>query len=166
MINNSTGGRFNTAGEIGHFIVEKNGAPCTCGSKGCLQAYAKGPAIADIILQRIKNGEHSSLQAHIADDQLTAFQVAEAASQGDSLAQEVLGNAAEYVGIALANVVSLLNPDLIVIGGGVAQSGERFIERIKDVTKSSCYPPARESFRIALTTHWGKKRNYRSRLAL
>lgn len=149
-------GRLNTAGEIGHVIVEKDGMPCTCGSQGCLQAYAKGPAIADIVLRRIKNGETSCLTESILDGQLTASQVAEAASQGDSLAREVLFQAAEYVGIALANVVSLLNPDLIIIGGGVAQSGEEFIERIKDVTRSICYPPAKESFRIALTTNWEK----------
>jgi glucokinase len=149
-------GRLNTAGEIGHTIVEKDGIPCTCGSRGCLQAYAKGPAIADIVVQRIKNGEPSTLEGHIRNGRLTALQVAEAASTGDQVAQDVLRAAAEYVGIALANVVSVLNPDIIIIGGGVAQSGTWFIEKIKDVTKSSCYPPARESFRIELTTNWEK----------
>ena len=149
-------GRLNTAGEIGHTIVEKDGIPCTCGSRGCLQAYAKGPAIADIVVQRIRNGEQSTLAEHIRDGRLTAIQVAEAASNGDQVAQDVLFAAAEYVGLALANVVSLLNPDVIIIGGGVAQSGAWFIEKIKDVAKSSCYPPARESFRIELTTNWEK----------
>lgn len=149
-------GRLNMAGEIGHTIVEKDGVPCTCGSRGCLQAYAKGPAIADIAVQRIKNGEQSTLEKRIRDGRLTAIQVAEAASNGDQLAKDVLLAAAEYVGLALANVVSLLNPDIIIIGGGVAQSGTWFIERIKDVTKSSCYPPARESFRLELTTNWEK----------
>lgn len=149
-------GRFNSAGEIGHTIVEKDGIPCTCGSKGCLQAYAKGPAIADIVLQRIKKGEKSCLEEQIRDDRLTAIQVAEAASKGDSLAKEVLFKAAEYIGIALANVVSLLNPDLIVIGGGVTQSGSLFIDRIKETAKSFCYPPAKESFRIELTRNLGE----------
>lgn len=149
-------GRGNMAGEIGHITVEKDGEPCTCGSKGCLQAYAKGPAIAAKVVRRIKQGEKSVLAEHIHEDQLTAAQVAEAASQGDRLAREVLLQAAEYVGVALANVVSLLNPDLIIIGGGVAQSGNLFIQRIQDVTKACCYPPARESFRIELTRNWGK----------
>ncbi|PIE32640.1 hypothetical protein CSA56_14705 [candidate division KSB3 bacterium] len=149
-------GRLNMAGEIGHSIVEKNGVPCTCGSRGCLQSYAKGPAIADIVLQRIQNGEKSCLASRIVGDRLTAAQVAEAASQGDRLARSVLLGAAEYVGLVLANVVSLLNLDLIIIGGGVAQSGEEFIQRIKDVTRASCYPPAKESFRMALTTNWEK----------
>ena len=147
-------GRFNSAGEIGHFIVERNGVPCTCGSRGCLQAYANGPAIANVALQRIKHGDTSCLAERILGDRLTACQVAEAAAEGDSLARDVLLNAAERVGIALANVVSLLNPDLIIIGGGVAQSGPEFIERIQEVTRTSCYPPARESFRIAVTTNW------------
>ena len=78
-------------------------------------------------------------------------QVAEAASKGDPLAKEVLFKAAEYIGIALANVVSLLNPDLIIIGGGVTQSGSLFIDKIKETAKSFCYPPTKESFRIELT---------------
>ncbi|GAK55517.1 glucokinase, ROK family [Candidatus Vecturithrix granuli] len=149
-------GQGNMAGEIGHIIVEKDGELCTCGSKGCLQAYAKGPAIAARVLRRIKQGEKSVLTAQIHDDQLTMIQVAEAASQGDRLALEVLLQAAEYVGVALANVVSLLNPDVIIIGGGVAQSGDLFIQKIQEVAKACCYPPARKSFRIELTKNWEK----------
>ena len=118
--------------------------------------YAKGPAIAETVLRRIKHGEYSCLAERMTDGQLTAVQVAEAAAKGDQLAKDVLLNAAEYVGIALANVVSLLNPDLIIIGGGVAQSGSLFIEHIKAIAKSCCYPPARESFRVEVTTNWEK----------
>jgi glucokinase len=149
-------GRLNTAGEIGHIIVERDGIPCTCGSKGCLQVYAKGPGIAAIVLQRIKNGEKSCLEEQIRDGRLTAIQVAEAASNGDQLAMDVLLKAADYVGIALANVVSLLNPDLIIIGGGVARGWNLFVKRIKEVARSYCYPPARQSFQIKLTTNWEK----------
>ena len=149
-------GRFNMAGEIGHIVVEKDGVPCTCGGRGCLQAYARGPAIAETVLQRMKQGEPSSLTKHITNGQLTAIQVAGAASKGDQLAQDVLLKAAEYVGIALANVVTVLNPDLIIIGGGVAQSGGLFMARVKELAKAYCYPPARESFRIEVTTHWEK----------
>ena len=149
-------GRLNMAGEIGHIVVEKDGVPCTCGKNGCLQMYAKGPAIAEIALQRMRNGEKSCLAGQISNGQLTAANVAEAASEGDQLAKEVFLNAAEYVGIALANVVSLLNPDLIVIGGGVAHSGSWFIEKIKEVTRIHCYPPARDRYKILLTTNWEK----------
>ena len=149
-------GRLNTAGEIGHIVVEKDGIPCTCGKKGCLQMYAKGPAIAEIVLQRLKNGEKSCLEEWVTNGRLTATQIAQAASDGDPLAREILLNAADYVGLALANVVTLLNPDLIIIGGGVARSGSLFINRIKKVARSHCYPPARNSFKIKLTTNWEK----------
>ncbi len=149
-------GRLNMAGEIGHTVVEKDGVSCTCGSRGCLQAYAKGPALVETTIQRIKHGETSCLAEQMTNGQLTAVLIAEAASDGDPLAQEALLNAAEYVGIALANVVTLLNPDLIIIGGGVARSGNWFIDKIREVTRSHCYPPARESFRIELTTNWEK----------
>lgn len=149
-------GRLNMAGEIGHIVVEKDGVPCTCGGRGCLQEYAKGPAIAASALQRMAKGEPSRLAAQITNGQLTAAQVAEAAAQGDQLALDVLRKAAEYVGIALANVVTLLNPDVIIIGGGVAQSGGVFIERIKELAQTFCYPPAKGSFRIEVTTNWEK----------
>jgi predicted NBD/HSP70 family sugar kinase len=110
------------------------------------------------VVRRIKQGEKSVLTEQIHEDQLTAAQVAKAASQGDRLAREVLLQAAEYVGCCAGECVSLLNPDLIIIGGGVAQSGNLFIQRIQDVTKACCYPPARESFRIELTRNWGKAR--------
>ncbi|PID57771.1 hypothetical protein CSB45_05970 [candidate division KSB3 bacterium] len=147
-------GQLNSAGEIGHCIVERNGLPCSCGNRGCLQAYADGTAIAGAACQRIKHGEQSTLTEVLSNGRLTALQVASAAEQGDSLARDVLLRAAEYVGIALANVISLLNLDLIIIGGGVAQSGAGFIEKIREVAENSCYPPARGSFRIVVTTHW------------
>ncbi len=149
-------GRLNAAGEIGHCVVEKHGKPCSCGNKGCLEMYAKGPAIAEIAGQRIKDGEPSSLQKQVSENNLNSIHIAEAALKGDSLAQDVLLNAAEYVGYALVNVIALLNPDLVVIGGGVARSGEFFIEKIREVIQRNCYPPIKESYKIVLTTQWEK----------
>jgi len=149
-------GRLNTAGEIGHCVVEKHGKLCSCGNRGCLEMYAKGPAIAEIALQRITNGEPSSLQKQVRLHDLNSIHVAEAALRGDALAQDVLLNAAEYVGFALVNVITLLNPDLIVIGGGVARSGGFFLERIREVTERYCYPPMKESYKIVLTNQWEK----------
>ena len=149
-------GRLNAAGEIGHCVVEKQGKACSCGNHGCLEMYAKGPAIAEIALQRIKDGEPSSLQPQMNDGDLTSVHVAEAALRGDALARDVLLHAADYVGFALVNVIALLNPDLIVIGGGVARSGEFFIERIRETAQRYCYPPAKDSYKIVLTTQWEK----------
>jgi glucokinase len=144
----------NTAGEVGHTIVVKDGLLCECGNRGCLQVYSKGPAIAREAERRIKRGEKSSLSKNLKNDELTAIQVTEAALIGDPLAKDVVLRAAEYIGIALANVVSLLNPDLIVIGGGVARCGKMLLDRIYDITSMYCYPPACEHLRIECTDKW------------
>ena len=149
-------GRSNTAGEVGHFIVERDGIKCTCGNRGCLQMYAKGPAIAGEALRRLNNGEKSILKDQLRKGYLTALQVGEAAIKGDTMAREVILRAAEYVGIALGNVVSLINPDLIVIGGGVVRCGSLLIDEIVRVTLTSCYPPTRESVAVSSTRLWEK----------
>jgi len=150
-------GSLNTAGEIGHTIVEKNGIPCTCGNKGCLQMYAKGPAIADEAMRKIKKGAKTSLKKYLLNNRtLTAQQIGNEANKGDSFSINILLWAADYVGMALANVVNLLNPDLIIIGGGVARCGAFFIDAITNATINYCYPPIRESVRISCTTQWEK----------
>ncbi len=149
-------GHCNIAGEVGHTIVVKDGLLCECGNRGCLQVYGKGPAIAWEAERRIKRGEESVLSISLNSGPLTAFQVAQAALDGDNLARDVILRAAEYIGIALANVVSLLNPDLIIIGGGVARCGDLMLDKIRSVTQLYCYPPASSHVRIQCTKMWEK----------
>jgi len=150
-------GSLNTAGEIGHTIVEKNGILCTCGNKGCLQMYSKGPAIANEAIRRIRKGKKTSLKKYLVDNgTLTAQEIGNEANKGDSFSINILLQAADYIGMALANVVNLLNPDLIVIGGGVAKCGVFFIDAITNATINYCYPPIRESVNISCTTQWEK----------
>jgi glucokinase len=147
-------GRGNTAGEVGHFIVERNGLPCTCGNRGCLQMYARGPAIAAEAVRRIERGMESVLVDKLGDGQLTGLDVGRAAAAGDTLAREVMDWAAGYVGLALGNVVSLFSPDLIVLAGGVLRCGDWFLRRIEEVAADSCYPPARGGVRMVQTVLW------------
>jgi len=150
-------GRLNTAGEIGHTVVEKNGIPCTCGNRGCLQMYAKGPGIVDEAIRRIERGAETNLKKYLEEkNKLTAQQIGDEANNGDKFAMDLLLWAADYVGLALANIVSVLNPDLIVIGGGVTRCGAFFINAITNSTIKYCYPPARDSVVISCTTQWEK----------
>lgn len=144
-------GQGNTAGEIGHMVMERNGIKCTCGNRGCLQAYAKGPAIIKEVESRIRNGENSLLKETLNKGNLTVTQIARVALEGDKLACSVILKAAEYVGIALANIIDLISPDLIVIGGGVALCGSIFVDRVINIAKSNCYPPARGKVKIKIT---------------
>ena len=113
-------GQKGLAAELGHVMVQPDGPICSCGKKGHLEALASGPAIVDYVKDQIKIGEPSNLQ--LGRD-ISAFDVSNAASQGDDLAIEAISKAGEYIGIALASFVHLFNPSIIILGGGVAQCG-------------------------------------------
>lgn len=119
------------AGEIGHIPVDPNGPRCGCGSYGCVEAFASGPAIATRAREYVRQGVTTKLQTMASPDEITAEHVASAAQQGDPLACFVLAEAGKYLGIALAGIVNLLNPERIIIGGGVAQAGDLLLEPVR-----------------------------------
>jgi len=112
-------GANSLAGELGHVLVVPDGPLCTCGRRGCLEAAAAGPAIERAAREALAAGEPSSLSAGAC----TAKDTAQAAAT-DALAARVMADAGRSLGIALAGAVNLLNPEAVVIGGGVAQAGE------------------------------------------
>ena len=125
------------AGEIGHMTIEANGPQCNCGNLGCLEALASGTAVAREAVRRLNQGETSSI-AQLAEGRLesiTAETVALAARQGDHLACTVVANAGNYLGIGLANLVNIFNPELIVIGGGLSKMGDMLLEPARKVVK-------------------------------
>ncbi len=138
------------AGEIGHVTVEPDGAPCACGGRGCLEALASGPAIARAALARIEAGQASTIPELLAGDlgQLTAQVVAHAALAGDELAKTVVHQAARYIGIALANLVHTLEPQIILIGGGVAQTGDLLFDAVRAAVRERTIAGLHEGVRI------------------
>ncbi len=108
------------AGEIGHVTVIPDGPPCGCGGYGHLEALASGTAITRWVKEQLQNGIQSSLENV---KPLNAKAVSEAAQKGDWLGITALSRAANYVGIALANLLHIFNPTAIIIGGGVSRSG-------------------------------------------
>ena len=122
-----------TAGEIGHICVEPFGAPCGCGSIGCVEQYSSATAIKRLA---VKFGEKypNSLLSEKTD--FTSLEIYQAGKSGDQLAIEVFRQQGFYLGIALAGLVNVLNPEIIVIGGGAAAGWDLFspymIEQIKD----------------------------------
>ncbi|MBI2918764.1 MAG: ROK family protein [Chloroflexi bacterium] len=119
-------GTSGTAGEVGHMVIDPDGPQCPCGQRGCWEALASGTAIARAAAARLQAGEPSSLRSG-ASLTPTAADVAAAARAGDRMAQDVLHQASCYLGIGLVNLVHILNPELIVLGGGVSQIGEPLI---------------------------------------
>ncbi len=116
-------GSWNTAGELGHTIVQPNGPKCGCGNRGCLEAYAGARHIVQRTRQKLASGQNSCLNP----DVLTPKQIAEAAEAGDKLAQEIFAETGKYIGVALTSIAHILNPEIAIIGGGIAGAGEKLL---------------------------------------
>jgi glucokinase len=125
-------GRRGFAAEIGHQTLVPDGPLCGCGQPGHLEALAAGPAIARMAREGIADGGSSSLTDLGKDlDQLTAADVAQAAASGDELSIQVYRRAGFYIGLGLTNLIHILEPELILIGGGVTRAGALLFDPIR-----------------------------------
>ena len=127
-------GTTGAAGEIGHLTIEENGPLCNCGNHGCLEAFAGGYAIANQAKKLVESGA-KTLLSELPLERITALDVADAAQRGDLHAQEILRRSGTYIGIALAGLVNLFNPGIIIVGGGVTQAGEMFTDPIRQAVR-------------------------------
>ena len=127
-------GSGNKSGEIGHTVVRLDGPPCACGKRGCLETLASGRGVARQASAAIREGRSAVLSGltHGNAEAVTAQDVAVAASMGDESAASLLREAGELIGVALANAVNLLNPSLVVIGGGLAGAGAALLDGVRD----------------------------------
>lgn len=141
-------GADGTAGEIGHTTVDPFGeVKCKCGSVGCLEVYASGPAIVRMAREALS--QHSSSPLHsVAGNDLTSAKVFGAATRGDDLAIDIFRRVGVYLGIAIANLVNTLNPEMIVIGGGVAAAWELFAKHAQAEVLKRAFPAPAERCRI------------------
>jgi glucokinase len=144
------GGADGMAGEIGHTIVRPGGARCACGRRGCTEAEACGWAIAAKARGRLEAGswklDTGSVLLGLARGKpgaITAHMVAQAAAAGDALAQDVLDDAARALGSALGAAISLMNPERIVLGGGVTKSGERWWRTVRAEAHATAFEQSR-----------------------
>ncbi|MEW9669383.1 ROK family transcriptional regulator [Ammoniphilus sp. 3BR4] len=131
-----TGSSF-TAGEVGHTTIDPEGPKCSCGNYGCLQAIAAGPAIAARVQKEIRLGRESLITEVVCGDLggITGETVHQAALQGDPLAIEALENTGRYLGIGVANLINILNPSRVILGGGVSKAGEFILGPMKETVE-------------------------------
>ncbi|MFL5459426.1 MAG: ROK family protein, partial [Gemmatimonadales bacterium] len=123
-------GASDCAGEIGHTTIDTEGRRCKCGNYGCLEAYASGPNIAMRAVEEIKAGAVSRLADYVGGDlrQVTAQTVYQAAHDGDQLALEVVNDTAKFLGVGIANLLNVFNPEVVVVCGGVTLAGDRLFD--------------------------------------
>ncbi len=117
-------GANHTGGEIGHMVIDVDGPKCSCGNKGCFEALASRTAIFQQIKTAVKNGQKTLLTEMLGNDleDLRSGDLRKAIRRGDKFVEKVVEEAAEYTGIAVANLVNLLNPEIVVLGGGVIEA--------------------------------------------
>ncbi|MFC1660085.1 ROK family protein [Gemmatimonadota bacterium] len=143
-------GASDAAGEFGHTTIDFTGRKCKCGNYGCLEAYASGPNIAARAMEGIEAGAESIL-LELVDGSLeavTAATVYEAVVLGDAYADEVMQETAKVLGVGIANLINALNPDAIVIAGGVTRAGDHLFGPLRKEVRKRAFRSAVEACRI------------------
>jgi len=144
-------GAIGAAGEVGHMTIDDNGPICNCGNRGCWETLASGTALAKEARHRIKEGVRTSILTYAEGDveRVTAQVIHNAADQGDGLAKELIARTGYYVGVGLANLINIFNPELIVIGGGLSNIGDMLLEPAFKVAGERAYKEASQAVRFA-----------------
>lgn len=143
-------GCSDVAGEIGHMTIDSNGRRCKCGNYGCLEQYASGPAIAVRAVEGIEAGAESVLEEMVNGrmEDITAATVYEATVQGDAYATEVMKDTAKFLGAGVASIINILNPEMVVIAGGVTRAGDTLFEPLRAEVRRRAFKSAQECCRI------------------
>jgi len=143
-------GATGIAGELGHITIDAHGRRCGCGNDGCLEAYASGPAIAQRAREAL-DGERDSVMSALVNGDLsllTAHTVFAAAEQHDAIARDVVRDTARFLGIGIANLLNIFNPEVVVIAGGVTQAGETLFAPLRAEVRRRAFKPAVSACRI------------------
>lgn len=139
-----------SAGEIGHITVVKDGLYCNCGNRGCLEMYVSAPGIVRRTIKHIREG-HNTIIASMIDGQpekITPAIISLASEKGDELAKLIIEETAELLGIGLANYAQLLNPEMIIIGGGVSLMGDKLFIPLREHVRQRSMKTLRDKLQI------------------
>ena len=144
-------GAIGAAGEVGHMTIDDDGPICNCGNRGCWETLASGTALAREARHRIEEGAKTSILEYAGGDveKVTGRVIQDAAEKGDRLAKELIGRTGYYVGVGLANLVNIFNPELIVIGGGLSNIGDMLFEPAFKTTRDRAYKETFQAVRFA-----------------
>lgn len=139
-----------TAGEIGHMVLETGGPKCGCGNRGCFEALASRTAMFQQIKDAIKEGQKTILTEMLEEfDKLRSGDLRRALRRGDKLVERVVESAAQYIGIAVANLVNILNPQVVVLGGGVMEAlSDEMLGIVVETARDYAMPGALEGVEI------------------
>lgn len=137
-----------SAGEIGHITIDEHGLVCTCGNRGCLEAVAGGWALAHHAIDAVRKGQRTLLADIKPIEKITSHDIISAAKSGDLLAQQIITEAGVHLGTAIASIVNLFNPSMVVVGGSLSQMGDLLLEPIRRVVNQRSLIVASKAVRI------------------
>lgn len=142
------------AAELGHMTVNKDGPRCNCGNYGCLEAYSSATGIKNRIKNRIKEGIKSKFLNFDNDDELFESLrlklIFETARKGDKLTKSVVEEAISYLGIAIANIANILNPEMVVLVGGITNEGDKLLIPLKREVRKRAFYSNYKSLKIVI----------------
>ena len=145
-------GATGTAGELGHIIVDLNGRPCACGAHGCLEAYASRTAIETRIEGALKKGRKSCITEYLKDGKaITSSMIRKAIEREDELVLQCVTEASEYLSAGLASVINLINPERIILGGGLIEAVDYFYQSTIKKARAKCLPVPAEKIEFRKT---------------
>ncbi len=130
-------GPFYAGAELGHITIAYDGRPCNCGGRGCWERYGSANAL-------IQDYNETNPDNFVRD----AREIFDRAKEGESLAQQAIDRNAEYVGAGLASIINIFNPELIIVGGGLSEAGEEYIQKIDKAAKQRSMENSRENVQI------------------
>ena len=144
-------GTSGAGAELGHVVIDAGGPPCpgNCPGRGCLEAFVSGPALANEGLRRAVEHPDSGLaRARAAGREITGPLVTELAHDGDVVAREAVLTLGRHLGVGIASLVNVFNPELVVVGGGLVAAGELLLEPARAEMHARALLPARDAVRI------------------
>lgn len=142
-------GSTGVAAELGHVTILPDGPFCGCGNRGCLEALASGTAIVRAAKNMLKKFPESLLAE---SEELTPEIIYNAAKQGDTLSKTIYNRIGVYLGIAIAGIINILNPDTVVLGGGIAAAHEFFLPALKAEVKERAFESHHQTAEIKISS--------------
>jgi len=142
-----------TAGEIGHMVIHEDGLLCGCGNRGCLEAYASAKAVVNRTIAEIKKGKKTKLTDIVKNDlgKINCKMVFGTARKGDELCKKIVADTGKYLGIGISNIVNILNPQMVVLSGGMAKAGNLLFDPVRKYVKEHAFTAAVEGVKIVPT---------------
>ncbi|HIA26863.1 MAG TPA: ROK family protein [Planctomycetes bacterium] len=148
LVRGASGGAL----EVGHTLFEASGRPCNCGLTGCMEAYAGGWGMVSDWRERLASDRHEAV-AGKKEEELTVTDLIAAGLSDDPLANEVLDDGARALGAGLMSAIHLINPDVVVIGGGVIDARPRHLQLLEETLREKVLPKALARLEIVRATH-------------